>query len=183
MTNPDIQYFGSDGIWRKPPGAVRVELSTGHVTSLAEDYERGVKIVADDIRREFGQPAGGGGSDRQAQECNTSPDAGNYYEGGGGAGGNGGSFCQPGQPGRRGTGPGGGAGGAGGGLSVYHPHTVEDRARRNLLPGDWRSTPPTEGEDVHAVWIGGEIPDEMQVQVGQGGFASIITHLEGGEPQ
>lgn len=149
MSTPDIQRFDSDGIWRKPPGAVRIEVSVkGGTGSPAESYVGGGHGGAGG-----GNFAGGGGGGGGAGPV------------GGGRGGDGGSFGHPGQPGQAGAGPGSGAGGAGGNASGY-------------FRASWRSMPPAEGEDAHAVWVAGEIPDEMAVQIGQpGGWAVIITHL------
>lgn len=79
MSNPDIQYFGSDGTWRKPAGAARVDIvlkgGDGHPATGGPGVSPGAHI------------GGGAGAPGSV----TAPPGGAVMAGAGGAGGRGGA--------------------------------------------------------------------------------------------
>lgn len=163
VSGPDVQRFDSDGTWRKPEGAVRVELAlkggdAGHPTPAEVVASSGHTVSAG---------AGGGGS---------------VFAGCGGGGavgpviaqGGAGVYSGRGGEGAGSTAPGGNssaAGGGGGQIGVV----AGGQSR-------WQYMPPAEGELVRAVWTGADIPGEMRVQVGRGGYAVITTYREEATP-
>ena len=113
------QHFTEDGTWRKPPGAVRLE-----VTLKGGDGEPAVQLSE-------GVGMGGRGGDPTFAEGFRAA-----------------------------------AGGGGGGGASSHP-----------VPGQLSKGGP--GGVAVRTLDAGDVPDEVPVFVGRGGYAEIVTYLEG----